>query len=51
MRNFLRPFQGVNKVDLYQYVAMFEWSDNVKRVTAAFLRALLGVKSATNCPT
>jgi hypothetical protein len=25
LRNFLRPFRGVNKVDLYQYVAMFEW--------------------------
>jgi len=50
-RNFLRPFRGVNKVYLYQYVAMFEWGHNVKRVTEAFMWALLGVRSATICPT
>ena len=36
---------------LYQYVAMFEWGYNVKRVTEAFVCALLGVRSATICPT
>jgi hypothetical protein len=51
LRNFLRPFRGVNKVYLYQDVAMFEWRYNVKRVTEAFIGALLGVKSATTCPT
>jgi transposase-like protein len=51
LRNFLRPFRGVNKVYLYQYVAMFEWGYNIKRVNEAFLRALLGVRSATICPT
>ena len=51
MRNFLRPFRGVNKVYLYQYVAMFEWSYNIKRVNEVFLWALLGVRSATICPT
>ena len=51
LRNFLRPFRGVNKVYLYQYVAMFEWGYNVKRVTEAFVCALLGVRSATICPT
>ena len=51
MRNFLRPFRGVNKKYLYQYVAMFEWGYNVKRATPGFLRALLGVRSATTCPT
>jgi transposase len=51
LRNFLRPFRGVNKVYLYQYVAMFEWSYNAKRVTQSFIWALLGVKSATICPT
>jgi transposase len=51
MRNFLRPFRGVNKKYLYQYVAMFEWGYNVKRATPEFLWALLGVKSATTCPT
>jgi transposase-like protein len=51
LRNFLRPFRGVNKVYLYQYVAMFEWGYNVKRATAEFLWALLDVESATSCPT
>ena len=43
LRNFLRPFRGVSKKYLYQYVAMFEWGYNVKRATPGFLRALLGV--------
>jgi len=51
LRNFLRPFRGVNKVYLHQYVAMFEWGYNVKRATPAFLRALLGVGATTTCPT
>ena len=51
LRNFLRPFRGVNKVYLYQYVALFEWGYNVKRVTESFVWALLGVRSATICPT
>jgi transposase len=51
MRNFLRPFRGVHKKYLYQYAAMFEWGDNVKRATPEFLWALLGVRSATTWPT
>lgn len=51
LRNFLRPFRGVNKKYLYQYAAMFEWGYNVKRATSAFLWALLGVRSSTSCPT
>ncbi len=51
MRNFLRPFRGVSKKYLYQYVALFEWGYNVKRATTGFLRALLGVEDATRCPT
>jgi transposase len=47
MRNFLRPFRGVNKQYLCQYVAMFEWGYNAKRATPEFLWALLGVNSAT----
>jgi transposase len=43
LRNFLRPFRGVHKKYLYQYVAMFEWGHNVKRVTSHYIRALLGV--------
>jgi transposase len=51
LRNFLRPFRGVNKKYLHQYVAMFEWGYNVKRATSSFLWAILGVRSATICPT
>ena len=47
LRNFLRPFRGVSKKYLYQYVAMFEWGSNVKRATPGFLWAILGVRSAT----
>jgi ISXO2-like transposase domain len=47
LRNFLRPFRGVNKVYLYQYVGIFEWGYNVKRATEGFLQALLGVRAAT----
>lgn len=43
LRNFLRPFRGVHKRYLYQYVAMFEWAHNVKQVSSQFIRALLGV--------
>ena len=35
---------------LHQCVAMFEWGDNVKRATMGFIRALLGVEDATECP-
>ena len=51
LRNYLRPFRGVNKAYLHQYVAMFEWSYNEKRATPRFLRALLGVRPPTSCPT
>ena len=47
LRNFLRPFRGVSKWFLDQYVAMFEWAYNVKTATDDFLRALLGVKPGT----
>jgi len=33
----------VHKKYLDQYVAIFEWSHNVKTATVDFLRALLGV--------
>jgi transposase len=51
LRNFLRPFRGVNKKYLHQYVAMFEWGYNVKQATPSFLWAILGVRSATICHT
>src|SRR5262249_22475313 len=41
LRNFLRPFRGVNEV----YLVMFECSYNTKCVTAAFLRALTGART------
>jgi hypothetical protein len=49
--NFQRPSRGMNKVYLHKYTTMFEWGSNAKRATAAFPWALLGVKSATICPT
>ena len=51
LRNFLRPLRGVHKKYLYQYVAMFEWSHNVKRATLQFIQAMLGVDPDTICPT
>lgn len=41
LRNFLRPFRGVHKGYLAQYVAMFEWAYNLKRVTREFLQILI----------
>jgi transposase len=48
LRNFLRPFRGVNKKYLSQYVAMFGWSHNIKAATVAFIAALLGVGRGTD---
>ena len=42
LRNFLRPFRGVSKWFVSQYVALFQWGHNLKVVTDAFLRILLG---------
>jgi transposase len=47
LRNFLRPFRGVNKVYLAQYVAIFEWGYNEKRATPRFLRALIDSRRRT----
>src|SRR5919199_4808463 len=41
LRNFLRPFRGVSKWFLSQYVAIFAWAYNLKQVTAPFLRAMM----------
>jgi transposase-like protein len=51
LRNFLRPFRGVSKHYLAQYVAMFEWSYNIGRVTDDFLRILIGCPRATAAAT
>ena len=47
LRNCLRPFRGVSKWYLTGYVAMFEWSHPIKRVSDKFLRRLLGKTPAT----
>jgi transposase-like protein len=47
LRNFLRPFRGVSKWHLARYVAVFQWSHNLKRVTDEFLRILLGMPPST----
>ena len=47
LRNFLRPFRGVNKVYLQQYVAIHQWAHNLKQVTLEYLRALCGVTRFT----
>ncbi len=47
-RNFPRPLRGGNKVYEEQYVKMFEWSHNLKRVTDEFLGILLGVPPSTD---
>ena len=51
LRNFLRPFRGVNKVYLEQYVIIFEWCHNLKEVTDEFLRVLLGCRGITKLVT
>jgi transposase len=43
LRNFLRPFRGVTKIYLHQYLAVHEWAHNLKEVTLDFLRILCGV--------
>jgi transposase len=43
LRNFLRPFRGVSKWCLSQYVAMFEWGHNIKEVTDEFVQVMLGI--------
>ena len=43
LRTFLRPFRGVSKHYLRQYVAVFEWVYNLKVAVPATLRWLLGL--------
>ena len=51
LRNFLRPFRGVNKAYLEQYVMIFQWAYNLKAVTDEFLRVLLGCSVTTKSVT
>ena len=41
VRNFLRPFRGVHKRYLGQYIAMCEFSINVKRINPSFISLLV----------
>jgi transposase-like protein len=41
LRNFMRPFRGVHKEYLDQYVAVFESAHNTKTATPKFLRTVL----------
>lgn len=43
LRTFLRPFRGVSKHYLSQYVAVFQWAYNLKEAIPATLRRLLGI--------
>jgi len=43
VRNFLRPFRGVHKQCLSSYVAMCEFSINLKWITPAFISALVAL--------
>jgi len=45
VRNFLRPFRGVHKRYLCQYVAMCEFNINHKRVSPKFISALVAKHS------
>jgi hypothetical protein len=47
LRNFLRPSRGVSKWYLAQYVAIFQWAHDIKRVTDEFLRVLIGLRPST----
>jgi transposase len=43
LRTFLRPFRGVSKHYLSQYVAVFQWVYNLKVAVPETLRLLLGL--------
>jgi hypothetical protein len=45
VRNFLRMFRGVHKKYLSGYVAMCEFSINLKQVTPAFISSLVALHS------
>jgi hypothetical protein len=47
LREDLRPFRGVNRVYLAQYVTMFRWAYNLKAITPGLLRTLLDSSAHT----
>lgn len=40
LRNYLRQFRGVNKDNLYSYVATYETMFNAKRISSAVIRKM-----------
>ena len=48
LRNFLRPFRGVSKWYLAEYVGIFAWGYALKEVMGDFVRALCGLWPITN---
>nr|WP_290668608.1 transposase [Ardenticatena sp.] len=46
VRTFLRPFKGVHKRYLSGYVAMAEFRRNLKRISPAFISAIVHTQSA-----
>jgi hypothetical protein len=48
LRNFLRPFRGVSKWFLDEYVGIFQWAHTLKAVSSDFIRALFGLPLTTN---
>jgi transposase-like protein len=48
LRNFLRPFRGVSKWFLDEYVGIFQWIHTLKAVTGDFIRALFGLRLTTD---
>jgi transposase len=48
LRNFLRPFRGVSKWHLEEYVAIFQWGFLCKVVGSDLIRALCGLRPITN---
>jgi transposase len=47
LRTFLRPFRGVSKHYLHQYVAVFQWAYNLKVAVPGMVRVLLGLPTST----
>lgn len=45
VRNYLRPLKGVHKLYLSGYVAMAEFRRNLKRISPAFISALVTLHS------
>jgi len=44
-RNFLRTFRGVHKKYLHQYIQVFQWGYQFKRLTSEALRTMIGAST------